>query len=81
MTAALDPRLAVEYLTLLSPDLQAAAVLDKDGELLAGTAIDDAPGHHVSASENGLTIVASVNRTAPLRLFEHDAQAALKAMV
>lgn len=80
MTAAFDPQLAVQYLALLSPDLEGAAVLDKDGEMLAGTAIDDMSGHHVSAAEGDLTLVASVRRTAPLRLFEHDVETALKAM-
>lgn len=55
--------------------------MGKGGELLAGTAIEERPGHHVSISENGLTLIASVNRTAPLRLFEHDVATALKAMV
>jgi hypothetical protein len=81
MTTALDPQRAVQYLALLSPDLEAAAVLDTAGELLAGSTIDDLPGHHVSATEGDLTLAASIRRTAPLRLFQHDVATALKAMV
>jgi hypothetical protein len=36
MTPALTPELALEYLRELSADIRAGAVLDADGELLAG---------------------------------------------
>ena len=81
MTTALNPQLAVRYLALLSPDLEGAAVLDEDGEIVAGAAVDGLEGHRVCASEGGFTVQASVRRTAPLQLFEYDIVTALKAMV
>ena len=67
--------------TVGAPDLQAIAVLDADGKLLAGEQIDGAPGIHLSATSGGRTINASLGRQAQLGLFEHDLQSALRAMV
>lgn len=80
MTSALDPQRAVEYLGLLSTDLEAVAVLSADGSLLAGEDTENAPGMHLSASSGDLTISASLGRNAQLGLFKHDLHVALRAI-
>jgi hypothetical protein len=50
MTAALTPSLALDYLTALSADIRAAAILDPEGTLRAGPESLAAPARALLAS-------------------------------
>lgn len=50
MTAALTPPLALDYVTALSADIRVAAVLDREGVLLAGPEALAAPARELLAT-------------------------------
>lgn len=96
MTASLTPALALDFITALSADIRAAAVLDAAGEHLAGRrelaeavrAFPDAPqlegltpaGGVFAARDERHTIVVVTGPFALSRLTRHDLRTALSAL-